>query len=107
MLTGRVSYADLARGDGKIPPFEDRQLLEQLDKHGTSGVRAFHLALTLRPEETAVVLRRARELRVATLGELAKTTYADALGQGLQALLHTTRFTLALMPEPGARRNGC
>ncbi len=41
-------------------------------------------------------MRRARELGLATIGELGKTTYAEAIDAGVDAFVHSSRYSLEL-----------
>ena len=81
-------------------PLTEEQLIEQMNTAVKSGVRAFHLAHSVRPEQTAVIVRHARQIGAATIGELARTSYRDAIGVGINALLHSPRYLLELADAP-------
>jgi hypothetical protein len=44
------------------------------------------------PEQVRVAARHARELGLATIGELGKTTYREAADAGVKAFVHTSRY---------------
>lgn len=97
MVTGYPATSKAPRRvDPEDRPLSERELTAEMDALGDSGIRVFHLAYSLNPDQTAFVLRHARRLRAATLGELATTPYPDALRDGINALIHSTRYSLAI-----------
>jgi hypothetical protein len=101
MITGySVTSQAPRRVDPEDRPLTERELIAEMDALAASGIRAFHLVYSLHPEQTAVVLRRARQLHAATVGELATTSYPDALGEGINALIHSMRYGLAIADTP-------
>jgi hypothetical protein len=75
----------------------------QIDALAAQGVRVLLLMYPLPPESVAVAVARARELGLATIGELGETPYPEALSLGVQAFVHTSRYSLALAPEATRR----
>jgi Amidohydrolase family len=97
MITGySAESAAPLRVDKSDLPLRDSDLIAQMDRYATSGVRVFHLAQSLQPRQTALILLHAKQLGVATVGELANTPYPDAIRAGISALLHSPRYALAL-----------
>jgi hypothetical protein len=76
----------------------DAELVAQVDAHAASGVRCLLLYYTLAPEQIRIVARRARELRLLTIGELGVTSYPQAVEAGVMAFVHTSRYSLELAP---------
>jgi len=54
----------------------------------------------LTPTALRAVVARARQLSVATVGELGATTYYEAMDAGVDAFVHTSRYSLELAPPP-------
>jgi hypothetical protein len=79
------------------------ELKSQVDFLAHAGFRVLLLHYALSPEQTRVVVRRARELGISTIGELGFTPYPEAIRAGVQAFVHVSRYSLELAP-PGMRR---
>jgi hypothetical protein len=52
----------------------------------------------LTPEQLPAITRRAHELGMGTIGELGFSSYADGIAAGVDAFVHTTRYSLGLAP---------
>jgi hypothetical protein len=68
-----------------------------------SGVKALLLHYDLTPAQVRVIAQRARERGVATIGELGATTYPEAIQAGVDAFVHSGRYSLELAP-PALRK---
>jgi hypothetical protein len=79
------------------------ELIRQIDALGKSGVKALLLHYDLTPAQVRVVARRARELGITTIGELGATTYPEAIQAGVNAFVHSGRYSLELAP-PALRK---
>jgi hypothetical protein len=79
-------------------PLTTREVLEQVEEAGRLGTRVLLLHYGLTPEQTRLVARRAADLGLATIGELGETTYAEAIEAGVQAFVHSRRYSLELAP---------
>ncbi len=78
----------------------DEELVAEVERLARDGVRVLLLHYTLSPPQVRTVARRARELGLATIGELGATTYRQAIEAGVMAFVHTSRYSLDLVPEP-------
>ena len=56
------------------------------------------LHYTLLPDQLRVVAAHARDIGLATIGELGATTYPEAISAGVRAFVHTSRYSLELAP---------
>jgi hypothetical protein len=74
------------------------ELIQQIDALARSGVKALLLHYNLTPAQVRVIARRARELGVASIGELGATTYPEAIQAGVNAFVHSGRYSLELAP---------
>ena len=79
------------------------ELIRQVDALAQSGVKALLLHYGLTPAQIRVVAKRARELGVASIGELGATTYPEAIQAGVNAFVHSGRYSLELAP-PALRK---
>jgi Amidohydrolase family len=79
-------------------PLSDEALLAQLEALAAQGVRSLLLYYTLSAEQVRLVARKARELRLLTIGELGAASYPEAIEAGVMALVHTSRYSLELAP---------
>jgi len=75
-------------------------LLDRVDELADDGVDVALLMYRMDPAQLRAVAQRARERGMATIGELARAGYRDGLDCGLDAFVHTTRYSLGLAPQP-------
>jgi dienelactone hydrolase len=90
-------------GDEEISTSDAIRRLEALHK---AGVRVALLMYRLKPDQVRALIRRAGQLDMATIGELAETNYAEGVAAGLDAVVHTTRYSLDMAPEEMRRAVG-
>lgn len=90
--------ASVGYGDDGEPEIEPASVRRRVDRLAAEGVRVLLLMYPLPAESVAVAVARARELGLGTIGELGATPYSAALAQGVQAFVHTSRYSLPLAP---------
>jgi hypothetical protein len=78
-------------------------LIKKIDSVARGGAKALLLHYDMTPEQVRVTARRARELGMATIGEFGFTTYAEGIQAGVNAFVHTSRYSLDVVP-PGLRQ---
>jgi len=86
-------------GPGPKPADLRTAVRQQIDQLAAKDVRVLLLYYTLPPAAVAAAVEHARELGLATIGELGETSYQQALALGVQAVVHTTRYSLPTAPE--------
>lgn len=74
---------------------ESKAQLEELARRGT---RMIYLGHDLKTSKTEVIISECHRLGLITYGEFMSTPYADALSDGVDVLLHMTRYELGLVP---------
>ena len=89
------STADLRKRGRKLSAHE---LRDQVDSLSRAGIRVLLLHYALSPDQTEVIVQRARELGISTIGELGFTSYPEAIRAGVQAFVHVSRYSLELAP---------
>ena len=72
----------------------------QLEETARRGTRAIWLGHNLTSANTKLIVEQCRRLKLATYGEFIATPYADGLADGVDVLLHMTRYELGLVPGP-------
>jgi uncharacterized protein YecT (DUF1311 family) len=86
-------------GPGPKPADVRAAVRQQIDQLAAKDVRVLLLYYTLPPAGVAAAVEHARELGLATIGELGETSYEQALALGVQAVVHTSRYSLPTAPE--------
>ncbi len=89
------STGDLRNRGRKL---SSKELKDQVDALNKAGFRVLLLHYALSSEQTKVIVSRALELGIATIGELGFTPYPDAIRAGVQAFVHVSRYSLELAP---------
>jgi hypothetical protein len=86
-------------GLGREEKCTDEELLENIEQYAGQGVKIFQLLYKLIPGQVQLAVNKAHELAIGTNGELGYCSYADAIKVGVDAFIHTTRYTLDAVPE--------
>lgn len=76
-------------------------LEDHLDAIETLASQRIDIALLmykLTPDQLPAVTARAKELGMGTIGELGLASYEDGIAAGIDAFVHTTRYSLGLAP---------
>jgi hypothetical protein len=70
-----------------------------VDAAAAAGAHVARLMYGLDAGQLEAAIARARQLGMATIGELGRATYAEGERLGLDAFVHTTRYSLDIAPE--------
>jgi len=81
----------------------DEAMLSQIDSLYQSGFQVLLLMYGLTPEQIDLAIQRAAEYEMATFGELGYTSYKEGMDLGLDAFVHTTRYSMDMAPREMAR----
>ena len=73
--------------------------LSDLQKLYEQEFKVALLKYALKPDQVKAVKARAKELGMACIGELGHTTYKEGIDIGVEAFVHTTRYSLDVAPE--------
>lgn len=73
--------------------------LKDLASLHNRGYKVALLKYALKPSQVEKLVERARELGMATIGEFGHTRYSEACRIGVDAFVHTTRYSLDLAPR--------
>ena len=77
----------------------EQETKAQLEELARFGARAIYLGRDLTTARTKFIIAECHQLRLITYGEFASTPYADALHDGVDVLVHMTRYELGLLPS--------
>jgi len=76
----------------------EAELIKKIDALAQAGVKVLLLHYGMSPAQVRVAARHARELGIATIGELGLATYSEAIQAGVNAFVHTSRYSLDVAP---------
>ena len=98
----RLFFMDIV--SGFVPQGESRRAMTEaearaeVERLAAAGAKVLLLYYGLEPEPLRAAAARARELGLATIGELGATTYYEAQAAKVDAFVHTVRYSLDLTP---------
>ncbi len=75
-------------------PMTTEKLIPIIDSLYEANIKVLLMMYSLTPEQTKMVYEHAKSLGMATIGEMATTTYKEAMDIGVDAFVHTTRYSL-------------
>lgn len=87
-------------GDEKI---STAKMIQQIDSLYEAGFKVLLLMYGLMPDQLAIALQKAEEYDMATIGEMGFTTYKEGMDMGIDAFVHTTRYSLDIAPREMAK----
>lgn len=79
-------------------PLTSGALATAVDRAARSGARILLIGLDIAPAQLAAVRRAAAAHRLAMVGEMAATTYANAIAGGVRVFARNDRYLTALAP---------
>jgi Amidohydrolase family len=80
-------------------PMATDKLISTIDSLHTAKIKVLLMMYSLTPEQTKIVYEHAKSLGMATIGEMARTTYKEGMEIGIDAFVHTTRYSLDVAPR--------
>jgi hypothetical protein len=84
--------------DDKPREFSEVETTRQIDVLAKAGVKVVLISFPITPARTRQIVRRAHELGLAIIGELGVTSYHEAIDAGVDAVVHTSRYSLEIAP---------
>ncbi len=93
---GIVGYGP--QGDDMVQ-LSEAETMAQLEEEAKKGTKVILIHYPITAERTGQIVKRAHELGLGTIGELGMTKIADAIGAGVDAFVHTSRYSLGIAPE--------
>ena len=77
----------------------NQQILNTIHKHHETGAEILLLMYKLTPEQVELAHNEAKKLGMGTIGELGFTSYKKGMDLGVDAFVHTTRYSLDVAPD--------
>ncbi len=77
----------------------DQQILDTIRKHHTNGAEILLMMYKLTPSQVELAHNEAKKLGMGTIGELGFTSYKEGMDLGVDAFVHTTRYSLDVAPD--------
>ncbi len=87
-----------ARPSPHIYALDAVESLAELEAAAKRGIKVAVVYFPVPPELIRPLVERAKTLGVATIGVLGRTPYPAAIDAGIQAFVHTSRYSLELAP---------
>ena len=80
-------------------PVTDAQIKDSIAKQAKKGIEVLLLMYKLTPHQVQLALNEAKKYGMGTIGELGYTTYKQGMDLGIDAFVHTTRYSLDIAPD--------
>lgn len=80
-------------------PVTNQQLLDSIHKLHNNGIEVLLMMYKLTPEQLELAHNEAKKLGMGTIGELGFTSYKKGMDLGVDAFVHTTRYSLDVAPD--------
>ncbi|TFH38362.1 MAG: hypothetical protein E4G95_03720, partial [Bacteroidia bacterium] len=77
----------------------DEELLRIIRQKAEEGTAVLLLMYKLTPRQLEMAVKEAKSLGMATIGELGYSSYSDGIDAGLDAFVHSTRYSLDIAPQ--------
>lgn len=85
-------------------PISDEEVLKTIEKHAKNKVEILLIMYGLNPDQVKLAHLKAKEFGMGTIGELGFTSYKEGMDIGLDAFVHTTRYSLDIAPDTLAKK---
>jgi len=77
----------------------NQQLLDSIHKLSNQGIEILLMMYKLTPSQLELAHNEAKKLGMGTIGELGFTSYKEGMDLGVDAFVHTTRYSLDVAPD--------
>ncbi len=74
------------------------EVAKEIETAAQNGIKVLLIHYPVPPERTAQIVKKAHELGLGTIGELGMTPYEEAIVAGVDAFVHTARYSIAIAP---------
>jgi hypothetical protein len=77
----------------------NQQILDTIHKHHKNNVEILLMMYKLTPKQLELAHTEAKKLDMGTIGELGFSSYKEGMNLGVDAFVHTTRYSLDVAPD--------
>ncbi|HEY7114407.1 MAG TPA: amidohydrolase family protein [Thermoanaerobaculia bacterium] len=84
--------------DDRPREFSEVETARQIDALARTGAKVLWISYPITPELARKIVRQAKRLGLATIGELGVTSYREGVEAGIDAFVHTSRYSLEIAP---------
>lgn len=77
----------------------DEEIINTITEHYKSGAEILLIMYKLSPEQVKLAYSEAKKYGMGTIGELGFTSYKKGMDIGIDAFVHTTRYSLDIAPD--------
>ncbi len=85
-------------------PISDNEVVETIEKHAKNGAEVLLIMYGLNPSQVKLAQTEAKKYGMGTIGELGYTSYEKGMELGIDAFVHTTRYSLDVAPDTLAKK---
>ncbi|HBK70449.1 MAG TPA: hypothetical protein DDZ39_02130 [Flavobacteriaceae bacterium] len=85
-------------------PISDDEVVETIKKHAKNGAEVLLIMYGLNPSQVQLAQAEAKKYGMGTIGELGFTSYEKGMEIGIDAFVHTTRYSLDIAPDTLAKK---
>lgn len=82
----------------------DKEIITTINKHHKNGAKILLIMYKLTPNQVELAHNYAKKLGMGTIGELGFTSYQKGMNIGVDAFVHTTRYSLDIAPDSLANK---
>jgi len=93
-----LDTAGITEKEGREVALPEGEALADLEAASRRGVKVLLVFYPVQPPLARSLVARAKKLGMATIGELGETSYPAGIESGIQAFVHTSRYSLELAP---------
>ena len=85
-------------------PIADSQVIQTIEDHAKNKVEILLIMYGLNPSQVKLAHQEAKKYGMGTIGELGFTSYKEGMDIGIDAFVHTTRYSLDVAPDSLAKK---
>ena len=85
-------------------PVSDSEVLQTILTHAKNDVEILLIMYGLNPSQVKLAHHEAKKYGMGTIGELGFTSYKEGMDIGIDAFVHTTRYSLDIAPDTLAKK---
>ncbi|NOQ92508.1 MAG: amidohydrolase family protein [Flavobacteriaceae bacterium] len=85
-------------------PISDTEVIQTIEKHAQNKAEILLIMYGLNPSQVKLAHHEAKKYGMGTIGELGFTSYKKGMGIGVDAFVHTTRYSLDIAPDSLAKK---